>query len=209
MRNVIHKTSGILATANINNTFDEGTASRWTVNRWFYRFAAGDTSLQENERSERSSSVDNNELQSAIKANPEATTRTVTATVYVDQLQKLIDTIQEKRPRRSIVHLLHDNAQLHVASGTHQKTTKLGWHLIIYPSYSPGLAPPDYHLFRPLKLHLREKKIDKYDDLKTAVNDFFASQSPEFWAQGINDLPNKWAKVTDLNGQYILDSWWF
>ncbi|PAV88455.1 hypothetical protein WR25_06028 [Diploscapter pachys] len=101
--------------------------------------------------------------------------RTVTATIYVDQLQKLVGTIQEKRPRRSVVHLLHDNARLHIASNTHQKTTKLGRHPVTYSSYSPGLALPDYHLFRPLKLHLREKKIDKDDDLKTAVDDFFAS----------------------------------
>ncbi|PAV71623.1 hypothetical protein WR25_17611 [Diploscapter pachys] len=134
------------------------------------------------------------------------TNRTVTATIYVDQLQKLVGVIREKRPRRSIVHLLHDNARLHVASNTHQKTTKLGWHPIIHSSYSPGLALSDYHLFRPLKLHLREKEIDKDDDLKTAVDDFFASQSPEFWAQGINALPNKWAKVTDLNGEYIVGS---
>ncbi|PAV85598.1 hypothetical protein WR25_08222 [Diploscapter pachys] len=182
-------------TANINNTFGEDTASRLIVNRWFYRFAAGDTSLQENERSERPSSIDNDELQSATKVNPEATTdtnavetephqrkyflfvwwnvkgsiyyellpasRTVTAIIYVDQLQKLVDAIREKRPGRSIVHFVHDNARLHVASGTRQKTTKLGWHLVIHSSYSPGLASPDYHLFRPLKLHLREKKSTK------------------------------------------------
>ena len=117
--------------------------------------------------------------------------RTVTATIYVDQLQKLVDAIREKRPRRSIVHLLHDNARLYVASGTHQKTTKLGWHPVIHSLYSPGLAPSDYYLFPPLKLQLREKKIDKDDDLKTAVDDFFASQSPKFWAKSISDLPNR------------------
>ena len=63
------------ATANINNAFGEGTVSRWTVNRWFDRFAAGDTSLQDNERSGRPSSIDNDELQSAIKANPEIAMR--------------------------------------------------------------------------------------------------------------------------------------
>ena len=61
-------------TSNINNTFGEGTSSCWTFNRWFYRFAAGDTSLQENERYERPSSIDKDELQSAIKANSKAAT---------------------------------------------------------------------------------------------------------------------------------------
>ena len=56
-----------------------------------------------------------------------------------------------------------------------------------------------------MKLHLREKKINKDDDLKTAVDDFFASQSPEFWAQGNNDLPTRWVKVMDIFGDYIVD----
>ena len=73
---------------------------------------------------------------------------------------------------------------------------------------SPGLAPSDYRLFHSLKLHLREKKINKDDDLKTAVKTS-SRESPEFWTQGINDLSNKRAKVTDLNGEYIVDSWWF
>ena len=60
-------------------------------------------------------------------------------------------------------------------------------------------------MFHPLKLHLREKKIDKDDDLKTAVDDFLASQSPEYWAQDINDLSNKWVKVMDIFGDYIVD----
>ncbi|PAV79468.1 hypothetical protein WR25_16754 [Diploscapter pachys] len=88
--------------------------------------------------------------------------RTVTATVYVDQLQNLIGAIREKRPRRSTVHLLHDNARLHVVSNTHQKIAELGWHPVTHPSYSPNLAPLDYRLFHPLKLHLRGKQLCLY-----------------------------------------------
>ncbi|PAV72455.1 hypothetical protein WR25_02642 [Diploscapter pachys] len=62
-------------------------------------------------------------------------------------------------------------------------------------AFGESIAPSDYHLIRPLKLHLRGKKFDKYDDLKTAVDNFFASQPPEFWV-----------KVIDLNCEYIIDS---
>ena len=44
-------------------------------------------------------------------------------------------------------------------------------------AFGEGIASFDYHLFHPLKLHLREKKFDKYNDFKTAVDDFFASVS--------------------------------
>jgi hypothetical protein len=33
--------------------------------------------------------------------------------------------------------------------------TQNGWELLSYPLYTPDLAPSDYHLFGPLKDHLR------------------------------------------------------
>ena len=47
--------------------------------------------------------------------------KTVNAIRYTDQLQKLSEAIQEKRPRRASVHLLHDNASAHVAKVTQKK----------------------------------------------------------------------------------------
>ena len=129
--------------------------------------------------------------------------KTVTATICVDQLQTLVNQFEKKRPRRSIAHFLHDNVRPHIASDTHQKIAEFDWHPVIRSSYSLGLALLDYHLFRSLKLHLRERKIDKYDDFKTAVDKLFVSQSPEFWAQGNTDLSNKWIKVIGLNGEYF------
>jgi hypothetical protein len=36
--------------------------------------------------------------------------------------------------------------------------TQNGWELLFHPPYSLDLAPSDYHLFRPLKDHLRESR---------------------------------------------------
>uniref|UniRef100_A0A8R1EG84 Uncharacterized protein n=1 Tax=Caenorhabditis japonica TaxID=281687 RepID=A0A8R1EG84_CAEJA len=49
-----------------------------------------------------------------------------------------------------------------------------------HPPYTPDIAPSDYHLFRPLKLFLKEKRFAKYEDLKMAMFDFFDSQSAAF-----------------------------
>ncbi|EYC01128.1 hypothetical protein Y032_0110g180 [Ancylostoma ceylanicum] len=43
---------------------------------------------------------------------------TVTGTVYSSQLQKLVDAVRERRPRRASVYVLHDNARRHVAKET-------------------------------------------------------------------------------------------
>jgi histone-lysine N-methyltransferase SETMAR len=46
--------------------------------------------------------------------------------------------------------LLHDNAHPHTANKTNEKLRNF----LEHPSYSPVLAPSDFHLFSPLKHHL-------------------------------------------------------
>ena len=82
---------------------------------------------------------------------------------------------------------------------------ELSWQTVPHPPYSLDLAPSDYHLFRSLKHFLRGKTFINYDDLKTAVTNFFALQSLEFWTKGIEDLPNRWEKVINCDGDYITD----
>lgn len=130
---------------------------------------------------------------------------TVNASVYSNQLQKLADIMKEKRSRRATVHLLHDNARPHTALLTRQKICELGWHPVPHPPYSPDIAPCDYYLFRPLKHFLSGQTFNSYDALKMAINSFFESQLPAFWRDGIQMLPDRWAKVIDLNGDYIVE----
>ncbi|PIO58431.1 hypothetical protein TELCIR_20134, partial [Teladorsagia circumcincta] len=47
---------------------------------WYKRFAAGDTSLEDNERSGRPRTIGDDELLRAVTANPEVTTRELAAT---------------------------------------------------------------------------------------------------------------------------------
>ena len=130
---------------------------------------------------------------------------TVNANVYMEQLRKLDNCVREKRPKRLEVALLHDNARPHVAKLIHQFLEKLGWTTVPHPPYSLDLAPSDYHLFRALKQHLREKKFDDYEHLKNDLADFFDRQPLSFWRKGIESLPNKWSIVLDNNGDYIVD----
>uniref|UniRef100_A0A8R1DQ12 Mariner Mos1 transposase n=1 Tax=Caenorhabditis japonica TaxID=281687 RepID=A0A8R1DQ12_CAEJA len=106
--------------------------------------------------------------------------RTVNATTYSNQLASLALALREKRPRRSAVHLLHDNALPHVAKATQAKLQELNWDTVPHPPYSPGIALFIYHPFRPLKLFLKKKRFAKYEYLKMAVFDFFNSQSAAF-----------------------------
>ncbi|PAV86590.1 hypothetical protein WR25_12992 [Diploscapter pachys] len=65
------------------------------------------------------------------------------------------------------------NAQSYVIKETQNELETLGWETVPHPPCSPGLAPSNYHLFRPLKQFLASKSFVKYEDLKLAISDFF------------------------------------
>lgn len=133
---------------------------------------------------------------------------TINAEVYASQLQHLQDSLVKKRPalvNRKGVILLHDNARPHVAKMIKEKIQELSWEVLAHPAYSPDIAPSDYHLFRSLQNFLANKHYDKYEDLKMDIEKFFDQKPPNFYEREINQLPLRWAKVVDSNGDYIID----
>lgn len=131
--------------------------------------------------------------------------QTVTAQVYIRQLLQLAAVIQEKRPGRMEVCLLHDNARPHIASATHRQLVDLGWNTIPHPPYSPDLAPSDFHLFHSFKEHLRGHNFRDFDHLESELARFFEGQSADFWERGILALPERWRRVINLDGEYIVE----
>jgi histone-lysine N-methyltransferase SETMAR len=128
---------------------------------------------------------------------------TVTADLYCQQLDRVAQKLKGKQDR---VYFLHDNARPHIAKSTREKLLKLGWVTIPHPPYSPDLAPTDYHLFRSLSNHLREKKFDDESSLKTDLTDFFSQKSLDFYERGIFSLPERWRQVVDSDGAYIIET---
>jgi transposase len=81
---------------------------------------------------------------------------TVTAERYCQQLRRLVEAIQQKRPgRRHGMILQNDNARPHAANMTKAAIQELDWEILPHPPYSPDLAPSDYRLFRSLSHNLR------------------------------------------------------
>jgi histone-lysine N-methyltransferase SETMAR len=130
---------------------------------------------------------------------------TINAAYYCDQLQRLSAELDRKRPRHGIVRLLHDNARPHTAKVTCQKLLELGWEVLPHPPYSPDLAPSDYHLFRALQNFLKEKMYKGRDQLKCDLDNFFDSQRAGFYRDCIHKLPQRWQRVIENNGGYVVD----
>ena len=134
--------------------------------------------------------------------------QTIDAQVYCAQLDRLAEKILEKRPslaNRKGVIFHQDNARPHTASLTRNKINNdLKWELIPHPPYSPDLAPSDFHLFRSMEHYLRNKKYANRSDLDSGLMNFFNSKDPNFYRRGIYNLVNRWQRIIDGNGAYLI-----
>nr|AAP51092.1 transposase [Forficula auricularia] len=134
--------------------------------------------------------------------------RTINSVVYIEQLTKLNNAVEEKRAEltnRKGVVFHHDNARPHTSLVTRQKLLELGWDVLPHPPYSPDLAPSDYFLFRFLQNSLNGKNFNNDDDVKSYLIQFFANKNQKFYERGIMMLSERWQKVIDQNGQYITE----
>ena len=133
--------------------------------------------------------------------------QTVDSVLYCQQLTRLQEAIQKKRPElvnRKGVVFHHGNARPHTSLITHQKLTELGWEVLMHPPHSLELAPSDYHLFRSLQNFLNGKKLANKRAAENHVAKFFATKLQKFYTDRIMKLPEKWQNVKDNNGTYAL-----
>ena len=132
--------------------------------------------------------------------------QTVNAELYVQQMQRLNNAIQQKRPDRQYgVLLQHDNARPHIAIMTKEAIQTLGWEVLPHPPYSPDLAPSDFHLFRSLSNALRGVSFNNDVELRAWLEEFFESRPGDFYRRGIEKLVERWEQVITNNGEYIID----
>ena len=134
--------------------------------------------------------------------------QTIDTTVYCRQFDSLQQSIMQKRSElinRKGVVFHHDNARPHTSFLTRQKLLELGWDVLPHPAYSPDLAPSDFHLFRSLQNSLREISFTSDEAVHQHLVQFFAGKDKSFYERGIMKLPERWRKVIDQNGQYIID----
>ena len=68
---------------------------------------------------------------------------------------------------------------------------------------SPDIAPLVIHLFQSSKI-LNGKNFNFLEDCKRHLEQFFAQKDKKFWEDGIMKLPEKWQKVVEQNGEYVV-----
>ena len=93
--------------------------------------------------------------------------------------------------------MVKQDARPHTAARTMAKFEELGCEMLVYPPYSPDLAPSDFHIFRPLKNHMRGKHFTTYVAVIDAVRKWFRAQPPKFYSAGIENLVGSWNKCIE------------
>ncbi len=131
---------------------------------------------------------------------------TITAQLYTEQLRRLSNAVDEKRPhRRHNVILQHDNARPHIANVVKLAIEEFNWEVLPHPAYSPDLAPSDFHLFRSLSNAMRGITFNNNDELQNWLVEFFEAQPRQFYRNGIEKLVQRWEEVIQNAGEYIND----
>ena len=105
---------------------------------------------------------------------------------------------------RKRVLFQQDKAKPHTALKTQQQIEELEWELLPHPAYSPDVAPSDYYLFRSMEHFLRGRHFTNLEVVETGCREFFASKEPVWYRRGIEILVERWKKVIESNGEYII-----
>jgi len=65
------------------------------------------------------------------------------------------------------------------------------------------MAPSDFHLFGPMKAHLRGQSFADDDDVMEAVQSLLKATPKSFFLEGNRKLVDRWTKCVAKQGDYV------
>jgi histone-lysine N-methyltransferase SETMAR len=97
----------------------------------------------------------------------------------------------------------HENARPPSARVTQKRMQELQWELLEHPPYSSDLAPSDFPLCGPLKIHLIGKCSADEEEVETEVRKWLRQQSKHFYAANFDALVKRWDKCINVGGGHV------
>jgi transposase len=136
--------------------------------------------------------------------------KSINKELYCEQLEEVNKSLRhgplrEKHNYKKVYHMLHDNASSHTANMTKEQLHDLKMAALDHPAESPDLNPTDFLFNRALKNFLRGKKYDSEVEVRAAIKGWIDSRPPQFFSEGIKELPDRWREVIATGGESILD----
>jgi len=131
--------------------------------------------------------------------------QTINAECYSFLPVQLTDILKEKSRGKVTkkILFLHDNAPAHRALATQKKLAYPGFQCPDHPTYSPDLAPSDYHLFPGLKKQLKGHHFLSNAKVSAAVETWLDGQPSEFFLSGLQKFEQGAKKCIELRGKYV------
>ena len=129
---------------------------------------------------------------------------------YCEVLARLREKIRRKRPllwhmqdshRRFLLH--HDNATPHTGILTLAALGENHMEMIPHLPYSPDLVPNDYFLYPEIKSQLRGQVFRNIAEVQAATERVMRNIPTEKFENAIKDLPVRWAKYVQAQGEYF------
>ena len=116
--------------------------------------------------------------------------RTINRAYYAEEWRWLRQEIVRKRRGKLTrgVLLLQDNAPAHTSQVAMAAVTECCFEALSHPSYSPDLAPSDFHIFPKLKTKLCGRNFGSSEGVIDAVNEGLGNQDEDFYFEGISKL---------------------
>jgi histone-lysine N-methyltransferase SETMAR len=99
--------------------------------------------------------------------------------------------------------LQHNNTMTQTNVKTQEAISQLGWLVLSHPSYSPGLAPSDFHLFRLLKDAVHGRKSESDDDVLSTIKTWLYQQDKEWYCLDVHALAPHWHIAIELHTEVV------
>jgi len=191
------------------SVYGENAVSLRVCYQWFSKFRSGNFSIEDAPRSGRPTVIKNDQVKQIVDQNPQLTTRQIAdiASVSKSTISRHLKEIgYVSKLDVWVPHQLTETQLNHrISTFQQKKLLELDWDVLPHPPYSPDLAPSDFYLFRSLQNFLDGKIFTGTEDIKMNLIQYFAQKEQKFFEKGIFNLPKRWEKVVEQNGQYIID----
>ena len=132
--------------------------------------------------------------------------QTVTGSFYLSVLERLWKRIRLVRPEYSapgIWFLFHDNAPVHQAVAVQNFLARKQVCVLHHPPYSPDLSLCDYFLFPKLKLPLKGRMFEDFQDIQAAVTSSLRTIPQEDVQMSFQSLLDRATRCIDTEGMYF------
>jgi hypothetical protein len=177
------------------------------VREWCRKFEDGRTDVHEEGAQGRHSIVTDELVHKVVTLLTEfmAQENTITPDVYCEAPHKLRRSIQNKQCGMLTkgVILLHDNAHPHAADRTNALIKRFNWEIFYHLSYSPDLAPSNYHLFSKMKVWLATQHFHSNEELMDGVKNWLHNLAAPFFDEGLQKLVSRHDKCLNVDGNCV------